>query len=89
MQRLQIGHLRSRYQIATGPKLVQVVEIVGFVSVDASTIAIVFRELVDNDICVVILRKSETGVYIGLEVDVVGQDQYTAEKHAQERLQCV
>lgn len=89
MKRLQIGHLRSQYHIASGPRLVEIVEIVGFVTMDDERMAIVFRELIDNDICVAILQKSETGIYIAQEVDVLGRDQPTAEKHAQERLQCV
>lgn len=89
MKRMQIGHLRAQYQIAAGPMLVRIVEIVGFVSLDKSLIAIVFRELVDNDICVAILYKTEAGVYVASEVDIIGLDQHKAETHAQERLQCV
>lgn len=89
MQRLDPQELRSRYRIAAGPLHLPIVEIVAFVSDDEDRIAIVIRERVDNEICIVMLHIEESGTYVGCGAYIVGHSQSEAETIAKRELQCV
>lgn len=84
MTRYLPGDLKARYHIATGPRHVQVAEICGYVSTDAVRMAIVIRELVDNEICVVRLLRMDGDVYEAQGVETGLQDQEAGENYAKE-----
>lgn len=87
MTRYLPGDLKARYHIATGPRHVQVVELCGYVSTDDVRMAIVIRELVDNEICVVRLLKTDGSIYEAQGVETGLSDQESGEKYAMEYVQ--